>query len=40
MSAFFTSEGQRIQADEPGRFRRVRLLAVLVTHREMLIRMG
>jgi hypothetical protein len=39
MSAFFTGDGQRIRADEPGRFRRVRLLAVLATYREMLRRM-
>jgi hypothetical protein len=40
MSAFFTSEGQRVHASEPGRFRRIRLLAVLATYRELLLRMG
>jgi len=37
MSAFFTSEGRRIRAAEPGRFRRARLLAVLAAYREMLL---
>jgi hypothetical protein len=40
MSAFFTGEGRRIHADEPGRFRRVRLLAVLAAYRELMLRMG
>ena len=37
-SAFFTEEGRRVHADEPGRFRRVRLGAVLAAYREMLVR--
>lgn len=39
-SAFFTSEGQRIYMEDPGRFRRERLLAVLAAYREMLLRIG
>ena len=37
-SAFFTDEGRRIHSDEPNRFRRVRLAAVLAAYREMLLR--
>ena len=39
-SALFTVEGRRAHADEPGRFRRVRLAAVLAAYREMLLRTG
>jgi hypothetical protein len=38
-SAFFTEEGRRVHDDEPGRFRKVRLAAVLAAYREMLLRM-
>lgn len=40
MSAFFTSEGRRVHMEDPGRFRRERLLAVLAAFREMLLRLG
>ena len=39
-SAFFTEEGLRVHADEPGRFRRTRLAAVLAAYREMWVRMS
>lgn len=39
-SAFFTSEGLRIYREDPGRFRRERLLAVLAAYRELLLRIG
>ncbi len=40
MSAFFTSEGQRVYMEDPSRFRRERLLAVLAAYRELLLRLG
>jgi hypothetical protein len=39
-SGFFTEEGERAYLDEPGRFRRARLSAVLTAYREMLLRLG
>ena len=39
-SAFFTSEGLRIYTEDPGRFRRDRLLAVLAAYRELLLQLG
>jgi hypothetical protein len=40
VSAFFTNEGQRVYMEDPGRFRRERLLAVLAAYRELLFRLG
>jgi hypothetical protein len=40
VSAFFTSEGRRVYLEDPGRFRRERLLAVLAAYRELLLRLG
>jgi len=40
ISAFFTTEGRRVYMEDPGRFRRERLLAVLAVYRELLLRLG
>jgi hypothetical protein len=39
VSAFFTIEGLRLYMEDPGRFRRVPLLAVLAAYRELLLRL-
>lgn len=39
-AALFTDEGRQVHADEPGRFRRARLDAVLTAYRELQLRLS